>query len=78
MGDLLIHVRSMGPDNVNRLKELDTEMVNFKKKIQNQRSEAKELDRLEQDLKKHYHKLYDRNEEYKDEIREQKILNTKL
>ena len=68
MNYLLAQLRLLGPDNLERLKAQYKEIEETKVAILDKEKERGELQALEENLREEYIKIYNKNEEYKDEI----------
>ena len=68
MNFLLTQARLLGPENIERLKVQYKEIEDTKEAILDKEKERGELQALEENLRDEYIKIYDKNEEYKEEI----------
>lgn len=61
-------MRLLGPENLERLKQQYNEIEETRQAILDKEKERGELQALEENLREEYLKIYNKNEEYKEEI----------
>ena len=68
MNGLLTQMRALGPENLERLKQQYNEIQETREAVIEKEKEIGELQALEENLREEYLKIYNKNEEYKEEI----------